>query len=584
MKKHFLTLCLVCLTCLGAMAATSVYLQNNTELELNITYQSAGRTLTLNKQYGLPVKYVPAYGRKRELLWTNRNSGISNGVDFWHYLTVTTGNHRLRLGVKLNGNWIGSTMWSEFAVFAAGSNQASTQTGLQSNRSIHRRTFMMQGKRYQLSMRMVYTGGYDDIVYVLDELDYNPVPGADYANPHTLNVVSYNLYGLFAGSICNRHAFAAKRLQNFEVVGFQEAFDNECRQQLKNNLQASGWSTTKVTDASGFPEDGGSFIASRYPIIAQDQVVFSSNNSCNFTQANLFAAKGINYAKINKHGVMYHVFNTHLYAGSTNTCQEVRRDQLTVMKAFVLRKTGGKGRIIMLGDFNIGEDKQNDLRTFLQAFIPAREGPMPYTIGAENVYGGDKQKLDYALFWDYTNAADAQLYEPVTHFQRTFCPRATMVNNANQGENTEWRDVFADLSDHYPVYGRFVYNEVAGQKNRALDGAIPQAVATPIVGTAAHQRATQQVVQQAIDAVAIEVFPNPIQHKGRLQVKLPNSLQKNVYFEVVSVLGTTFTPQVSKSSSANVWQLDVSHCQPGLYVLRVVGANKQQYTVRFAIN
>jgi hypothetical protein len=565
------------------MAETNVYLQNNTELELNIDYQSAGRTLTLNKHYGLPTRYVPAYGRKRKLLWTNRNVGISNGVDFWHYLKVAAGNHQLRLGVKLNGNWIGSDIWSEFAVFLGGSTQAVTQTGLKSNRSIHRRTFELDGKRYQLSMRMVYTGGYDDIVYVLDEIGYNPVPDGDYANSHTLNVVSYNLYGLFAGSICNRHAHVAQRIQPFELVGFQELFDNECRQQLKNTLKANGWSYTRVTDDSAFPEDGGSFIASKYPILAEDQVVFSSKNSCNFTQANLFAAKGINYAKINKNGVIYHVFNTHLYAGETNACNEVRRDQLRIMKAFILRKTSGKGRIIMLGDFNIDEGEQNDLRTELQAGIPARVGPMRYTTGAENVYGGSQQKLDYALFWDYTNNTEAQLYEPHTYFQRTFCPRATMVNNANQSENTEWRDVFADLSDHYPVYGRFVYHAAATQRRGVLDGAVPQANTQPIVGTAAHQRLTAQVAMdepQALEMFKPEVFPNPA--RGQLQVKLPTGVQQ-VKFEVVSVLGVATVPQVQQGKNAQQWQLDLSQCSPGLYLLRITDNQQRVHSVRFVV-
>lgn len=581
MKKYFLSLCLVCLICLGAMAETNVYLQNNTELELNIGYTSAGRKLTLNKHYGLPVKYVPAYGRKRKLLWTNRNVGISNGVDFWHYLNITMDNHQLRLGVKLNGDWVGSTMWAEFAVFLNGSAQATTQTGLKSNRSIHRRSFEMNGKLYQVSMRMVYTGGYDDIVYVLDELGYNPVPGGDYTNSHTLNVVSYNLYGLFAGSICNRHAHVAQRIQPFEVVGFQEAFDNECRQQLKNTLRANGWSSTKVTDASGFPQDGGSFIASKYPILAEDQVVFSANNSCNFTQANLFAAKGINYAKVNKNGVIYHVFNTHMYAGQTDACIEVRRNQLKVMKAFILRKTGGKGRIIMLGDFNIDEGEQNDLSTYLQASIPARVGAMLYTTGAENVYGGSKEKLDYALFWNYDNSADARLYQPNSHFQRTFCPRASMVNNANQNENTEWRDVFADLSDHYPVYGRFVYNAVATQRNVFFDGAVPQASSKPIVGTAAHQRlAHQAMMAENKEAFKVEVFPNPAHEQ--LQVRLSANMPQAT-FEIVNVLGVAAVPKAQKGKNPHLWQLDLSQYPPGLYVLRISNAQQQVHLVRFVV-
>jgi hypothetical protein len=158
-----------------------------------------------------------------------------------------------------------------------------------------------------------------------------------------------------------------------------------------------------------------------------------------------------------------------------------------------------------------------------------------------------------------------------------------MVKNANQSENTEWRDVFADLSDHYPVYGRFVYHAAATQRRGVLDGAVPQANTQPIVGTAAHQRLTAQVAMdepQALEMFKPEVFPNPA--RGQLQVKLPTGVQQ-VKFEVVSVLGVATVPQVQQGKNAQQWQLDLSQCSPGLYLLRITDNQQRVHSVRFVV-
>ena len=557
MRKQILTLCLICLVCLYATAETNVYFQNNTDLAFNITYRSGGGSLSLNKHYGLPVTSVPEYGRKRKILWTNRDSGISSGVTFWHYLTVTPQgipSHALQLGLKIKGSWIGSSIWHEFAVYE--NNAAVTSTGLKDNRSIHRREFTMNGKKYQVSMRAVYTSGFDDIVYVLDEVNYNPVPAADYSNPHVLNAVSYNIYGLFAGSICDRHSHVAKKMKTFEVVGFQEAFDNSCRTELKNSLKADGWSSTKVTNSSAFPEDGGSFIATRYPILEEDQIIFSSNNSCNFTQANLFAAKGVNYAKINKLGEIYHVFNTHLYAGNTSGCSEVRNDQLKLMYEFIQRKTGGVGRVIMLGDFNIGGGSQSMLESSLGAYIPAKVGPMESSHGKENVYGsGDGSKLDYVLFMDYNDTQKSALYEPVSHFQLIFCPRVSMVNNSNESENTEWADIFADLSDHYPVYGRFEYNNTT------------------------NQRFSRQ--EAKLTNLSLTAYPNPTTRF--LYVKLEQGIDPGK-IEIINTMGMSVGQNTTVTAEDEQLTIDVSQLKKGIYFLRIPNQRNQLRTTKFVVN
>lgn len=557
MKKQILTLCLVFLVCLHVAAETNVYLQNNTDLALTVTYRSSGGNLSLNKHYGLPITSIPEYGRKRKILWTNRDSGISSGVTFWHYLTINPqgiSSHAIQLGIKLRGNWIGSSIWHEFAVYENGTSAAITKTGLKDNRSIHRREFTMNGKKYQVSMRAIYTSGYDDIVYVIDEVDYNPVPAIDYSNPNVINAVSYNIYGLFAGSICDRHSHVAKKMKPFEVVGFQEAFDNECRGELQNKLKAEGWSSTKVTNASGFPQDGGSFIASRYPILEEDQIIFSSNNACNFTQANLFAAKGVNYAKVDKLGVIYHVFNTHLYAGGTNTCTQVRNDQLKLMYDFIQRKTGGSGRVIMLGDFNIEEGNEHMLNSSLHAGIPERVGPMLYTYGKENVYGGSGSKYDFALFLDYSDAQATNLYEPVSYFQQTFCPRVSMVNNSNESENKEWADVFADLSDHYPVYARFAYNNVS------------------------NQRFSRQ--EAKLENPVLEAFPNPTTQF--LHVKQDNIEAAKV--DIINTMGVSVKEAISITTENQQLILDVSQLKKGIYFLRISNKAQQMRTAKFVVN
>jgi len=177
--------------------------------------------------------------------------------------------------------------------------------------------------------------------------------------------------------------------------------------------------------------DGGLLVLSKFPIVAEEFIVYDQG-----IQSDALAAKGVLYTKIqlrngmasngdrekdknsaggmNGKGLQLHLFNTHMQASynSVKNLQQkdryeaIRTSQLKNLREFVFEKTKGDSfPIVLLGDFNVngrkgqfnGSDSEEYLHMLDQINIPCFElndllkehtGFHPVTVGDVEIIDG----------------------------------------------------------------------------------------------------------------------------------------------------------------------------------------------------
>lgn len=316
-----------------------------------------------------------------------------------------------------------------------------------------------------------------------------------------LTAVSYNAYLLaddqfpalkqddraeWIGDAMDREGLLA------DVVAFQEGFQNSARIKLLAKLIGKGY--LYFTGVPDWPQiiydtewlsplthitfgqfriytNGGVFVASRWPIerINYTRFVNASTSPDIFgVGADRFAAKGVTYARINKLGRRYHIFNTHLQAGSSESA--VRRAQLQEMRIFadvMLAGQSPEDGVIFAGDFNVEMETEvsdyNNMLDRLSARFFDQTRPAGPSTSANNprwtveparnaiktFTDGSNQWLDYLLTSTRHAPVDFARYE-VWQLKHT---EDFDMKTAVLGFGSTLRA--RDLSDHGLVFARY---------------------------------------------------------------------------------------------------------------------------------
>ena len=293
-----------------------------------------------------------------------------------------------------------------------------------------------------------------------------------------LNVLAYNIYMRPSKTFNDGQSLRVPRIAEeikrdyYDVIVFNEAFDDHLRAELRKNL-ASVYAYNAKVPETGNPlrQDGSVKILSRWPIMNGNgkgqQRVFGL--PC--LGADCLADKGVVYVKIVKAGVPYHIFGTHLqadenpamYGGKLVTSRDVRRSQLNAIRKFINEMSIPKTEaVIITGDLNINRyanppDEYNEMLKILNAAHPKIEG-YPYSFDGRLNYLARSDGKQY--LWDYV------LYlgdhkQPMQHpgvgmaasnrvmFYRTDKPWRKMIPQLS------W--FIWDISDHFPVFGQFQF-------------------------------------------------------------------------------------------------------------------------------
>ncbi|XP_070582154.1 sphingomyelinase C-like [Ptychodera flava] len=303
----------------------------------------------------------------------------------------------------------------------------------------------------------------------------------------TLKVVAYNVLELrylywMEGQrerTCRIPYRIFEKFGDLDAILFQEVFMEGCFPEvtLHDLLYMHGFKYNTTTVGKTARENeilrlehGGIFIASRWPIVKQDEYVFVSVDR---SDTDVFASKGISYAAIKKSvdGITrrYNLFSTHMQSRNGQTREQVRIIQSIEFQLFLQKlKIPANEAVIYGGDFNADylldpNHVMNVLRA-MDAAEPNVIGPLRTTYDRANntLLGIDPDGrlswLDYVVWIkSHLNPISSSLEAiklvdspfPFCDFGMLSVPTYIYPN----AEECRRSEMAADLSDHYPVIG-----------------------------------------------------------------------------------------------------------------------------------
>lgn len=443
--KHIILLLLFALFTIISRAESFVYFQNNTSHDIQLSTTSTLGGSYWNNEYSGTFE---AWKTQTRIYTTNRDEGVTWDENFYFTTNLTVDGETVQLWLRLEGDFIGSTMWQS----AAGPGFNHPWFG---DQSFYSETFQINGKDFILKYRADLPPGnsWDDVYFVLQEVDPYPVSPADLLNDYVFNVLAYNVFLLTPpiGSSDEylRSEYIHEHIHGYDAIILSEAFYNAAREDNLIPLMSTEYPYyTDILDESGASEDGGVMIFSRWPIQYEDQFNFSD---CEGTDC--LSPKGANYARISKNGVLYHLFGTHTQSGTDTDEINTRAGQLAEVTSFVASQNIPEGEAVIIGgDLNVDKidnhaNEYTNMYGILNCFEPSISGH-PYTYDPSyNTYASSEQEyLDYALSETEHLAAYS-----VTNYPQI------LRTVASEGDLWDNDDLELDLSDHFAVHGRFVY-------------------------------------------------------------------------------------------------------------------------------
>ncbi|SMC28070.1 Metal-dependent hydrolase, endonuclease/exonuclease/phosphatase family [Andreprevotia lacus DSM 23236] len=431
-----LALLLLAFFAVTAHAETYIYVTNTTPNTVTLqTKQSGDATLTRGKSWDAEATSIPPYATRR-VLWMNRNIGITNGKSFYFDTTVTGGGSTVTLRQKLTGTLVSSNIWQA----ARGSNFDDPWYG---DRSIHNRDTTYNGLASVMSYRAQATSGYDDIYYVIH--NKNAVEPASAQNQ--FKMLTYNVWATppVSTNNCARLDELANNLAGYDAVALQEIFDNNCRAAFLTKVRSSfPYQSSLVDIPSNILMNGGTILISRWPILADDTIVF---DQC--TGTDCLANKGAKYVQVLKQGVVYHLSTTHAPSFDSDEARQMRRVAFGQIRTLLdSKRIPATETLLIAGDMNVNKYKFPDDYAQMQTILRAR---VPASTGYKNTFDADVNA-------NATNPLSGGTVEYLDYI---------MVGNDNRQPLSAVNDVrilrtlredlwsVRDLSDHFPVAGLF---------------------------------------------------------------------------------------------------------------------------------
>jgi phospholipase C len=259
--------------------------------------------------------------------------------------------------------------------------------------------------------------------------------------------------------------------EHVDVLVFNESFSGICAGDLRltDLLSYYGWHHHLPTVSTWWkPSGGGIFIASKWPIVASLNMAYTA---CRLSDC--LAAKGVQYASIEKRvdgrTKRYHVFGTHMQGWGGAEAAAVRSEQAREMARFIAQQhIPSTEPGLLAGDFNTRGPENPQFQAFIDILgvsMPPIVGERRATMDVDNMlFGRGPWWVDYVL--------------PSVAHQRPIKAELEAVALRTEGEfalcvEAGLRPFYVgpyasacaktlrvrDLSDHYPVIGRFEYTE-----------------------------------------------------------------------------------------------------------------------------
>lgn len=264
-----------------------------------------------------------------------------------------------------------------------------------------------------------------------------------------VNILSWNIYmrpriGFHDGQV-KRASEIVKELKdkNYDVIVFQEAFDNKARNIIWKGLKE------KYPYQSGAPKhkyffkvSTGVFIISKLPLEMIEHIYYSECGG-----SDCFAVKGAALVNVTKNGKVFQIIGTHLQAanGKKKTGTEIRKIQYDEINAKLLAPYKKEGvPQFLVGDLNTkksNEDAYNNLIKELEMEDGEISGTKQFTSdGTTNDFkdaDNEPKLIDYVLC--KKNGA-----------------KVRFIKRSIEIFKSDWSKEHKDLSDHYAVLAEIV--------------------------------------------------------------------------------------------------------------------------------
>ncbi len=441
--KHALLFILPLFTHAG-FTQTAVYLRNNTGNHFLITVNQSGSFVMNSSDWSQLMNNFDKWAvDDADIFETNRTSSVIPQGDtalFDIYLTANADTVTLKL--MLIGTAGGSALY--YSASAPGFSDA-----WQSDSNFHQFQTTLEGKNVIIKYKPDNEDGAfnRDIRFVLHDFPIYEIALSDFENPNALNVMAYNIQMIPLGISGLKYAELRGDLLPVQispyqdVVIFEEVFDDTARENhLAPAMLAAGfpYRTTILNASSGaLPWNGGVIIFSRWHIEFSDEWDYTL---CGQSAADCLSNKGVKYARINKLGKKYHIFGTHMDAGSQQDDINARLSNMREVRDFIAAQNIPQDEpVVYGGDFNISPISSDGLYfNMLDTLHPV----IPNQIGYENstFSGGQGKIIDHV--W-----GDGKHLIPLVATNEIITMRSI--------EDTMW--LLSEFSDHRTALGRFVY-------------------------------------------------------------------------------------------------------------------------------
>ncbi len=266
------------------------------------------------------------------------------------------------------------------------------------------------------------------------------------------NIAAYNVY------LRPRHWFPDGQLlrserlptylcaPRYDAIALCELFDRRCREALLAQIAPSYPYRTRLLacDNPNWKLHGGVLLLSRWPIEEQAERLFGRAAQGD----DVVVDKGVVYARINKEGRAVHVFATH--ANARAWARRARREQFAIISDFIAsRRIDPSEPVLIAGDFNVHRGRDDEVASMLSLL----QAEMPETRGHPHTYDPSTNALANGrvpLYLDYV------LYSR-RHRQPLRCHNEVLKLRCSVWRQFFWQRGRQDLSDHYPVVGRFTF-------------------------------------------------------------------------------------------------------------------------------
>ncbi len=234
---------------------------------------------------------------------------------------------------------------------------------------------------------------------------------------------------------------------SFDALALCELFDEASRERLLELLAPAYPYRTRLVGGRQsrlLRGNGGVMILSRHPVEHDAERVFEPRAPLE----ERFVNKGVVYARILKNGHRVHVFAAHAYARWR--AHAVRRRQFEIVREFVgEHDIPADEPVIIAGDFNVHRGCDQDYRAMLDAL----DAHHPAILGHDSTYDPRHNRLA---------AGSARLFVDYVLYSRRHRKPIDCVNEVVRPSCPDWRvfpwqSGYRDLSDHYPVIGRFAF-------------------------------------------------------------------------------------------------------------------------------